>query len=192
MRNVNKMSEVRMFRYDRVSDEKPRYESFSVPYEDSATIMDILNFIYEKMDRTIAYRSGCEGAGHQRCGACPVVVNGKPVLSCKALAVKDMIIDPHPGFKVVRDLVVDFDKPQTSINSEEVTVKIKVDSDKCDGCRDCVILCPMNVLELEKKDDKVVSSPENIANCCGESCSQCEIFCKNSALKIEDINFENR
>lgn len=183
----NKTSKVKVFRYDQDSNSESRYDEFSVPYEEGNTVMDVLNYIYEHLDRSIAYRSGCGGAGHQRCGACPVAVNGKPVFSCKSLASEKMIIDPHPKFEVIRDLAVDFDRTREVKKEQSLTVKISVDPEKCDGCRDCVILCPLKVYEVRKEGKKAVSVPVYIENCCGESCSQCAIFCKNSAIIVEDI-----
>lgn len=37
-------------------------------------------------------------------------VNGEPVLACQELAAEEMVIEPHPKFQVIKDLVVDFDE----------------------------------------------------------------------------------
>lgn len=61
-------------------------------------------------------------------------------------------------------------------------VKITVDQEKCEGadCAECVDVCPMEVLILDR--EKVV-----VRNT--EDCSLCEVcmdVCPNEAVKVED------
>lgn len=186
MGDDKKVCEAKVFRFDPETQKEPEYRIYSVPYEEGNTVMDILCHIYENLDGSLAFRMGCAGAGHQRCGACPVVVNGRPRLSCKALVEGKMTIEPHPRFEVIRDLALDFDKKREDIELKP-SVKITIDSEKCDGCRDCVIICPIRIYELKKSTDKVIPNVAHLTSCCGESCSQCVIFCKNSAITVEDI-----
>ena len=37
-------------------------------------------------------------------------VNDVPVLACQKLAEKDMVIKPHHKFRVIKDLIVDFEE----------------------------------------------------------------------------------
>jgi len=54
----------------------------------------------------------------------------------------------------------------------------EIDSAKCTGCGDCVIICPVRALGISKKVAKLVE-PES---CCGESCRICEYHCPEGAI----------
>ena len=76
------------------------------------TVLQVLDHVYEQQDPSLAYRFGCCGAGPARCGACAIEVNGEPVLACKKEADRQMVIGPHAGFEIIKDLVIDFEKPK--------------------------------------------------------------------------------
>ena len=97
---------VRVSRFDPAVDSAPRYQSYEVPFEARMTVMDVLDYIYENLDPTIAYHS--HTSCHRRvCTRCNVTINSKPGLSCHTEVAGDITIDPLPRFKVVRDLVVE-------------------------------------------------------------------------------------
>ena len=98
---------VKIFRFDPQIDKEPRYDSFHVPVNEASTVLDVLQYIYERFDQTLAFRYGCKKG---KCGSCPVALNGRPVFSCREPAMADMTIVPHPKFEVIKDLVVDFDR----------------------------------------------------------------------------------
>ena len=99
----NDLATVELFRFDPVVDSESRYSLFQVPYK-GYTVMNVLTYIYENCDSSFAFRWAC-GKGFCRC--CVVSVNGKPVLSCMEPSSKFMKIEPHPKFKVIKDLMVD-------------------------------------------------------------------------------------
>ena len=68
------------------------------------TILDAIFYVYENIDRSLAFSYGCR---YGRCGLCAVNVNGKPTLICQTLAPKEMVIEPLPNYPVVRDLVIE-------------------------------------------------------------------------------------
>jgi len=96
---------VRVSRFDPKVDSSPHYQTYEVPFEDRMTVMDVLDYIYENIDPSIAYHS--HTSCHRRvCARCMVVVNKKPGLSCHTEVAGDLTIDPLPRFEVIRDLVV--------------------------------------------------------------------------------------
>jgi len=71
--------------------------------------LELLDRVFEEHDSSLSYRSACRKG---KCGSCPVLVNGKATFSCQEPAVPVMLIEPHPKYEVIKDLVVDFDRPR--------------------------------------------------------------------------------
>jgi len=99
----NELTTVKVFRYEPEVDAEPHYSEFKVPYQ-GYTVLDVLTYIYENLDSSIAFRWACKKTF---CRSCVLSVNGTPVLSCSAPAQNPMTIEPHPKFKVIKDLIVD-------------------------------------------------------------------------------------
>jgi NAD-dependent dihydropyrimidine dehydrogenase PreA subunit len=57
---------------------------------------------------------------------------------------------------------------------------VTVDKEKCEGCEECVDVCPVEVFEMV--DDK--SSPVNADECLG--CESCVEVCEPGAITIEE------
>ena len=55
-----------------------------------------------------------------------------------------------------------------------------VDEDKCQGCEECVDVCPVEVIEMV--DGK--SSPVNADECLG--CESCVEVCEPGAITVEE------
>jgi len=106
----NELGTVKLFRFDPEVDNKPRYDEFKAPYQ-GHTVLDVLRYIYENLDSSFAFRWACKRCF---CRCCVVSVNGRAVLSCTAPAQKEMKIEPHPKFTLIKDLIVDLDRPKKS------------------------------------------------------------------------------
>lgn len=59
-------------------------------------------------------------------------------------------------------------------------VEIRVDIEKCNGCKTCVDTCPVGVFEI--KDDKSV--PVKDEECL--ICRACEAQCPNAAIEVTE------
>lgn len=101
---------VRILRYNPEKDKKPYWQPYKLAVDSDATILDILNEIHWKLDGTLAYRRSCRSA---ICGSCAMKVNGSNVLACETplhrYKGKSLKIEPLPGFRIVKDLVVDLE-----------------------------------------------------------------------------------
>jgi succinate dehydrogenase/fumarate reductase-like Fe-S protein len=106
---LDEKGDVTIFTFDPSSDNEPKYKTYEVEWK-GLTVLQVLKQIYENQDAKIAFRSGCDGVGPARCGACVVEVNNSPVLACQMPATKKMVIKPHRKFTIVKDLIVDFER----------------------------------------------------------------------------------
>lgn len=98
----------KIFRFDPDADSAPRYQTYRVDADPSERILDCLNRIKWEQDGTLSYRMSC---GHGVCGSDAMRINGRCALACQKL-VKDydgeeVVLEPLPTFKVLKDLVVD-------------------------------------------------------------------------------------
>ena len=58
---------------------------------------------------------------------------------------------------------------------------VTVNAEKCEGCEECVDICPMDVFEME--DGKSV--PANADAC--EGCESCVETCEPGAITVEEV-----
>jgi len=100
----------RIFRFDPEVDGEFRYQSYTVQAEPWERLLDCLNRIKWEQDGTLSYRMSC---AHGVCGSDGMKINGRCALACQKL-VKDyqdseVLLEPLPTFKVLKDLIVDLD-----------------------------------------------------------------------------------
>jgi len=84
-----------------------KYQQYKVPFEEQMTILDVLNYVYESFGRNLSYYYSCRIG---KCHGCIVSVNGKNKRACTTLAKDGLKIGPAIGFKLIKDLFVDFSK----------------------------------------------------------------------------------
>ncbi len=101
-------------------------EEFKVPYRQNLNVISCLmeirrNPVNSKGEKTtpIAWDMNCL---EEVCGACSMVINGKPQQSCTALIDKlaqPIRLEPMKTFPVVRDLMVDRSRMFDSLKKSE-------------------------------------------------------------------------
>lgn len=89
----------------RLRRDEQRYDDFAVPFEEGMNILSALQYIYENLDRTIAYPLCLCRMG--KCGACAVQVNGKVRLGCAVRLTpgETVVLEPVDGKEVIKDLI---------------------------------------------------------------------------------------
>ena len=102
--------EFKIFRFDPERDGESGFRNYRVEAEPNDRILDCLNRIRWEQDGTLSYRMSC---GHGVCGSDAMRINGRCGLACQKL-VKDyegneVILEPLPSFRVIKDLVVDME-----------------------------------------------------------------------------------
>lgn len=112
------------FRIRRFDGSKSYWQSFEVPTKRGMTVLEGLFYIKENLDSSLAFRVSCRMG---ICGSCAMKINGKSRLACETqiAALGDrIVIEPLDNFKVLKDLVTDFEgflqstKPSNRILSE--------------------------------------------------------------------------
>lgn len=153
---------LKIFRFDPEKDEKPTYQTFEIEADPMDRLLDCLNRIRWEQDPTLSFRMSC---GHGVCGSDGMRINGICGLACQKL-VKDfkeeVLIEPLPVFKVVKDLVVDlgsFFEKYNSIKPYLITKTSPPDQERkqspeehknfeeairCILCACCTASCPVN------------------------------------------------
>ena len=98
---------LKVFRYDPERDERPYFRSYEVDGEPSDRLLDCLNRIRWEQDPTLSFRMSC---GHGVCGSDGMRIDGVCGLPCQKLVKAfdhEVLIEPLPVFRVIKDLVVD-------------------------------------------------------------------------------------
>ncbi len=142
-------------------------ESYTVPAEGRATVLQSLLYIYENLDSTLAFEYSCRYA---KCGLCGVEVNGRPGLACTAFLNNDQtLVGPLANLPVIRDLVVDRSPLDRLLKDQKIFFSGTVPdespgTDQC-GAGDCFPL-----LEVPEGLKKLLSCVE---------CFSCHAACPN-------------
>lgn len=97
---------------------KQWFENFTVPYDDSTTVLQALEWVKGKEDGSLTFRRSCRAS---ICGSCGMFINNRTRLACKTkvtelvegsparnrLPASEITIMPQNNQPVLKDLVVD-------------------------------------------------------------------------------------
>ena len=155
---------LRIFRFDPEKDKEPHYQTYPLEAEPTDRLLDCLNRIRWEQDPTLSFRMSC---GHGICGSDGMRINGICGLACQKL-VKDflegeeILLEPLPVFKVIKDLIVDlglFLEKYNSIKPYLIAKTVPPEQERrqrpeeqhlfeaairCILCACCTASCPVN------------------------------------------------
>ena len=103
------LKKFKVYRYDPEGKAGPRWDVYWVDMDTCGPMMlDVLIFIKDKIDPTLAFRRSCrEGI----CGSCAMMIGGRNTIACTKgwdeIAGSSITIAPLPHMPVVKDLVPD-------------------------------------------------------------------------------------
>ncbi|MEL6961932.1 MAG: 2Fe-2S iron-sulfur cluster-binding protein [Pseudomonadota bacterium] len=85
------------------------FQRFDVPRQASQTVLDVVVWIQQNADPTLAFRYACRVG---MCGSCAMMVNGTPRWTCrthvqKVISGHKLEIAPLRNLPIIRDLAVD-------------------------------------------------------------------------------------
>ena len=99
------------------AEEPPRYDMFTVPYEEGTSVLDALMWIRRHRDSSVAVRYSCINAN--ACKECVALVDGEVVYLCTArLREAEMKVEPLKTRPLIRDLVTDILPPQEQLGED--------------------------------------------------------------------------
>jgi len=86
-------------------------DTFDVPAYENQTVLDVVSWVQQNADPTLAYRFACRVG---MCGSCAMMVNGVPRWTCrthisKVVKGNAVSIAPLRNLPVIKDLAVDMD-----------------------------------------------------------------------------------
>ena len=94
----------RVFRLDPSADREPYYQEYVIPWEEGMSAMDVLDYIYQNLDSTVAYYDHA-GCALGICARCTGRINGKAGLFCQVPVSGDVTLEPINASRVLKDLV---------------------------------------------------------------------------------------
>ncbi len=87
-------------------DETVSHSEFAFEFEDGQSVLDALRWIRSNRDPSLAVRYSCINAN--ACKECVMRIDGKTGYACTTpLRTGEMLVEPLPNKRLIRDLVTD-------------------------------------------------------------------------------------
>lgn len=159
----------------RMLDDKKWVQDYQVELKTGMTVLEALNEIKAKQDPTLSFTASCRSS---ICGACAVRVNGNAELACETLLdslvkrykAETLTIEPLGNFKVIRDLIVDWDPKFDRMKQIKPALHPKKEFSPEKGCK-------QSISDFKKYDE--------YASCI--LCGACVSECNKSAVNEKDF-----
>lgn len=88
------------------ADDPVQHQDFPFEFEDGQSVLDALRWIRGNRDATLAVRYSCISAN--ACKECVMRIDGRTAYACTTpLHIGEMLIEPLPNKRLIRDLVTD-------------------------------------------------------------------------------------
>ncbi len=139
----------------RKNKDESYYQEFDYRYrDDNETVLTMLNNLNldEKLKEKIAFKQSCLQG---KCGACAMLINGRPGLACKTKikGLDHIKLEPLKKFPVVEDLIVDRSVMMENLKMLNVYLKdeaivnekrneLSYEASRCLQCGCCLEVCP--------------------------------------------------
>ena len=141
-------------------------QSYSFDYEPDRTILWGLQEIKDKQDPTLTFLAACRSAV---CGACSIRVNGEAMLCCEAkidevterFGSDEIEIAPIGNFRVIRDLVVDWEAKVDRLRTVAPWIFLKQEFENGE-----VRQTPANFIKFVRHTEC------SLCGCCASECSK--------------------
>lgn len=162
-------------RIHRFVEGKKWVQDYTVPVTVGMTVLEALTQIKEHQDPTLSFTCSCRSS---ICGACSVRVNGNAELACEILVenlmkrydTDELTIEPLGNFRVIRDLIVDWDPKYARIKKIKPTVNPKDEFNAKEGC---------------KQSPEDFNKYKKLAGCI--LCGSCVSECNKNSLNQDDF-----
>lgn len=161
---------INVYKYDPSRDAAPYYVSGEIDYVEHMTGLHAIM----RFDEQVAHVNFDHSCRARACGRCAMLINGVPSLACVTfLEDKEYTFEPLPGFRVVRDLIVD----KHAMDDKLTDIYERVRVEPFDG----------ETLRVDRAafDDQTMMAAYGIEYCC--RCGVCQAACPIMAQHLDDF-----